>query len=206
MPETTLSDVEFERLPTPLEAAGVADLYDKRVSAFLGLPVLIDDNRVVTTVDWADGTLSIAAQPDVPRNVTCVLTDTDNSVTGLLTILGLDYAGRAITETMQPIGDGNGKTLVGTKIFAEITSCIITSTAGAAGGTDKLIIGVGNVIGVPWDLLHTGAVAFAYLGGVKLTPDAIAIGAGTSGVDVNSGTMDGAKWLHAIIQPARSTA
>ncbi len=205
MPETTLSDVEAARVPTPAEATEVAKLYAGRTSEFLGVPLDATADHCYPSTTWADGTLAIALQPDVPRNLTATLTDGDNSVTGVLTITGLDYAGRTIVETMEPLGDGNGKALVGTQIFAEITSQVITATAGAAGG-DVLVIGVGDVIGVPYDLEHTGAVAFAYLGGTKLTPDAVATGAGTSGVDVNGGTMDGAKWLHVIMQPARTVA
>lgn len=199
--ETTISDTELSRLPTPQEYAEVAKLYEARVSEFLGLPLDATADHMYASTQWADGTLAIALQPDVPRNVTATLTDGDNSVTGLLTITGKDWKGRVIVETMQPLGDGNGKTLVGTKIFAEITSQVITDTAGSA-GADLLVIGIGDVIGVPYDLLNASAIAFAWLGGVKLTPDAVAIGAGTSGVDVNSGTMDGAKWLHVIIQPS----
>lgn len=205
MPESTLSDVEKARLPTPAEAAEVAKLYEQRVDAFMGWPILADVDRSYASTQWADGTLAIAAQPDVPRNLTATLTDADNSVTGLLTITGLDYKGRVIVETLQPLGDGNGLVLTGTKIFAQITSQVITATAGSA-GADVLVIGVGDVIGVPHDLLHTGAVAFTWLGPTQYTPDAIATGAGTSGINVTSGTYDGAKVMHAIIQPARNVA
>ena len=198
--EYTLSDEQLARLPNPREAIVVAEQYEKRVSAMLGLPVLADVDRIVTTIDWADGAQAIAAQPDVPRNITATLTDADNSLTGLMTVLGKDYKGRVISETMQPLGDGNGKTLIGTKIFAEITSITMTDTAGAAPG-DAIVVGVGNVIGVPFDLLNASAVAFCWLDGVKLTPT-VAIGESISGIDASAGTYDGAKWLHAIIQPS----
>ena len=202
--EYTVNEDQLARLPTPQESIEVAKMYEARVNVLLGMPVVLDDNRIVTVVDWADSTLTIAAQPDVPRNLTVALTDANDSVTGLLTITGKDYKGRVIGESMQPLGDGNGKTLLGTKIFAEVTSCVITGTAGALGGTDQLIIGVGDVIGVPYDLLHANAVAFCWLGATKVTPDAVAIGESTSGIDANGGTYDGAKWLIAILQPARS--
>ncbi len=116
-----------------------------------------------------------------------------------MTITGLDPAGRVVVETMAPDAAGGGKTLTGTKIFASITSQVISDTGGTVdGGTDQLVIGVGNVIGLPSDIVATTAVKHVYLGGVHLTADAIAIGASLSGVDANGGTYDGAKLMHVL--------
>jgi hypothetical protein len=165
----------------------------------LGAPVVADTDRVVESVQWGDGTLTIAAQPDVPRNVTATLTDADNSVSGLLTINGTDIAGRVISETMAPNGAGGGKTLTGTKVFKTITSVVITGTAGAGAG-DNLVVGVGNVIGVPVDLADDAEVVASHLGGTLLVAPTVATGVSTSGIDASASTYNGSKVLDAIIQ------
>lgn len=200
--ESTLSAEERSRIPTPDEAEFLEDQLADPKSVFMGQPVVADVDRLVTTIDWADGAQVVAAQPDCPRNVTATLTDADNSVTGLLTITGLDARGRTITETMQPLGDGNGKTLVGTKCFASITSIVISDTAGAAPG-DAIVVGVGNVIGLPFDLVHTAGVRHVYLGGVRQAAPVVTTGASTSGINASAGTYDGSAILWAIAHPTK---
>jgi len=165
----------------------------------LGAPVVADTDQVVESVQWGDGTLTIAAQPDVPRNVTATLTDVDNSVSGLLTVNGTDIAGRVISETMAPDGAGNGKTLTGTKVFKTVTSVVISGTAGAGAG-DNLVVGVGNVIGVPVDLANVAEVVSVRLGGVLVGSPTKATGVSTSGIDTSASTYNGSKVLDAIIQ------
>lgn len=179
------------------EAGDIEEELKRTVSVMLGAPVVADVDRVVSAVQIADGAQVLAAQPDVPRNLTMTLTDADDSVTADVVATGLDPAGRVVTETMSPDGAGGGKTLTGTKIFAEVTSVVVSNTAGSAAG-DNLEVGVGDVIGLPTDISETSAVKHAYLGGTKLTPDAVATGVSTSGVDANSGTYDGSKLLHVI--------
>lgn len=192
MGQQTLSDEVVARL---LRVMGGVN------HVFLGTPIDADNDRIVASVQIADGDQVIAAQPDVPRNVTATLTDADNSVTALVTIRGKDPQGRPVSETMEPDGAGGGKTLTGTKIFAQVDQVEVSDTAGSAVG-DNLIVGVGDVIGLPNDINDEEEVLHAYLGGVKVTPDAIATGESTSGIDVNSATYDGTKIMHAIVQSA----
>lgn len=179
------------------EASDIEEELKRTVSVMLGAPVVADPDRVVTAVQIADGAQSINDQPDTPRNITMQLTDADDSVTADVVVTGLDPVGRVVTETMSPDGAGGGKTLTGTKIFAEVTSVVVSNTAGSAAG-DELIVGVGDVIGLPTDISETSAVKHTYLGGTRVTPDAVATGVSQSGVDVNSATYDGSKLLHVI--------
>lgn len=192
MGEQTLSDAQVARLDRVIQ--GVSQL-------FLGQPIDADNDRIVTAVQIADGAQIIAAQPDVPRNVTATLTDADDSVSGLLTIYGKDPQGRPVVETMAPDGAGGGKTLTGTKIFAQVDAAICSSISGSAVG-DNLIIGVGDLIGLPNDINEEEEVLHVYLGGAKITADAIAIGESTSGIDANGSTYDGSKLMFAIVQSA----
>lgn len=164
---------------------------------YLGQPVVADDDRIVTAVQIADGAQTVAAQPDTPRNITMQLTDANDSVTADVVATGVDPCGRTVTETMSPDGAGGGKTLTGTKIFASVTSVVVSNTAGSAVG-DDLIVGVGDVIGLPTDIQSADAVIHTFLGAVPVTPDAVAVGESTSGVDANGATYDGSKVMEVI--------
>jgi hypothetical protein len=198
MGEQTLSDTEYARLPNVEEAGFLAAAQRGIQSVFMGAPILADVDRIVASEDWDDGTLTIAAQPDVPRNITATLTDADDSVTGVLTIVGTDIRGRAVTEVMT-VTLGVGKAFVGTKIFASVTSCTISGTSGAEAAVDTVTVGVGDVIGTPMDLESGATVHHAYLGGTKLTPT-VTTGVSLSGLDASAGTYDGSKMLHAFLE------
>ncbi len=179
------------------EADDVEEELKRTSLAVLGAPILADVDRIVVSVQITDGALTIAAQPDTPRNITMTLTDADDSVTSVVTALGLDPAGRAVSEVMRPDGAGGGKTLVGTKIFASITSVTPSDTVGST-GADVIVVGVGDVIGLPSDIDAAAAVKHTYLGAVLVTPDAVAVGLSSSGVDANGGTYDGSKLLRVL--------
>lgn len=200
----TLSPEEYARIPNAEEASLLSKSQGGIDSVFMGAPILADVDRIVTSANWADGALTVAAQPDVPRNVTVTLTDADDSVSGVCTIIGTDIRGRTITE-VQTVVAGVGKAFTGTKIFASVTSATISGTSGAAAGTDVVTVGVGNVIGTAMDLDSVAVVRAAYLGGTKLTPT-LTTGESLSGLDASAGTYDGSKMLHAFIQVARTTS
>ena len=202
--ERTISDAQFAEVYVPDNIALVNTLSTGGMSVYMGAPVLADVDRIVTTVNWPTGALtcSIAAQPDVPRNITITLSDADNSCTGTLTITGLDPVGRVVTEVLTPnVVAGAGKTLTGTKIFAKVTSAVV---AGGAGSTpDAFTIGVGNVIGVPMDLSWDASVITVFLGAVLVTTRTVSTGVSLSGIDINAATYDGSKVMWAIINPIK---
>jgi len=174
-------------------------------SIYMGAPVALDDNRIVIAVDWPTGALtcSLAAQPDVPRNITIALTDTDNSCTGTLTVTGLDPAGRTITEVLTPnVTAGVGKTLTGTKIFAYITSAKVAGGAGFGSG-DQFIIGVGNVIGLPIDISWAASVIHVFLAAVYVSSPAVSTGVSLSGIDINTSTYNGSKVMWALVNSTK---
>lgn len=191
MGENTLSDTLLARLNRLL--TGVTNV-------FMGQPVLIDDNLIVTTHNIAAGDMTVAAQPDVPRNLTFLLTDGDDSVTATITMKGLDLQGRPVEEVAQ-ITTGTGKAWTGTKIFGQVDQIAVTDLSGEAPG-DAIIVGVGNVIGLPNDINDEEEVLHVYVGAGEVTADAIATGEGTSGIDANSATYDGAKIMYATVQSA----
>jgi hypothetical protein len=199
--ENTISDAVKNRIPSVEEEEFIHQAMTGALSVFMGTPVVADTDRIVTTVLFANGTLSIAAQPDCPRNVTATLTDADDSVVGTLTITGKDPMGRTIVEVMSPDGEGAGKTLTGTKIFAKIDSVMISGASGGEADVDMLVVGVGTVIGLPVDLPADDGVRHVFLGGARQATPTVAIGISTSGIDASAGTYNGAKVLHAFVQP-----
>ena len=201
--QETLSQEELLRLPTTEIATYLARVQRGIQSVFLGAPVLADVDLIVTSEDWDDGALTIAAQPDVPRSLTATLTDANDSVSGVLTIIGTDIRGRTITEIMT-VALGVGKVFTGTKIFASVTSATITDTTGATASTDVVTVGVGEVIGVPMDMDSEGTVHHVYLGGVRIASPVLTTGVSLSGIDVSAGTYDGSKILQAFIDLSSS--
>ena len=203
MGQNTLSDAEKGRLPTPAEEEGIEALVGGAMSAFMGTPVVADPNLIVTTIDIAAGAATLAAQPDCPRNLTFVLTDANDSVTATVVILGVDAVGRVVREDIQ-ITLGVNKAWTGTKIFATVTSITVSALSGEAGG-DAWVVGIGNVIGTPIDLGVASEVVHAFVDGARVTPDAVAVGESTSGIDANGATYDGAKIMYALLKPTKNT-
>ena len=201
--DTTVDDlnknVEVQRLiangtisiAEQAESGDVAEEVKLSTFAYLGTPVVAAANRLVAILDpVASGTLTIIAQPDVPRNVTITITDANDSASGKVVLTGKDVQNRTITDTFN-FGGGT-KVFTSTKIYATLTTAVVSGVAGAASG-DTIQVGIGNVIGLPSDISATTAVTYSSLNSVPVTPDAIAVGQSTSGVNVSGATYNGTK-------------
>jgi hypothetical protein len=105
-----------------------------------------ETNRAVTSANMAVAAYTIANQPDVPRNVTVSHTAVSTVDTlGTAVVVGTDYAGNALTETLTPV---NGTIAAGTKAFRTVTS--ITGVGWViAAGNDTVTFGYGSLIGLP---------------------------------------------------------
>jgi len=110
------------------------------------------------------GAYTIAAQPDVPRNITVTQTAVDAEDTnGTIVIVGTDIAGNVITETLTP---NAGVTVAGAKAFKTVTS--VTGVGWViGGGNDTITVGVGSLIGLPYLLPADSLVFAATLGGTR---------------------------------------
>lgn len=200
--ENTLSDTEKGYLPTADEKALLTKLREMGFTFFLGAPELADVDQVVDDQALADGALVIAAQLDVPRNLTYALTDGNDSASGVVTVVGKDMLGRAVSEVWT-ITAGVSKAMTGTIVFASITSVTASACSGNEGG-DLVNIGCGNVIGVPMDIDDSDEIRHVYLGNARVTTPTIVTGEHTSGINVSASTYDGSKYLVAIVQPTRT--
>lgn len=164
----------------------------------LGTPVVADTDKIVTTVDMKVGSYTIAAQPDVARNITVTVTAVGTADTmGTITITGTNVAGQVITEVLTPIA---GSTVAGTKAFKTVTSVVGAGwVIDAVEGTkDTVIVGVGTVIGLPIKIL-TGDCPLSILGTAIVVPT-VTVGAIEScTIDASSGTYNGTKALYAVV-------
>lgn len=96
---------------------------------------------IVASVDIANGTQILAAQPDYPRTITITVTNTHTDITaGIVTVTGLDLNGQPSVETLDL---ASAFTLTGTKIFASVTSVVVTALANASAG-DTIAVGIGT--------------------------------------------------------------
>jgi hypothetical protein len=105
-----------------------------------------DNDQIVTIVNLTNTTFTIAAQPDVPRNITITVVDTTPSINaGTVTVTGKDVNGATITEVLTLSA---ALTLTGTKVFASVTS-VVSAAASVLGGAgdETIIVGTGSVVG-----------------------------------------------------------
>lgn len=116
------------------------------ICASLGSPVVDDPNLIVTITTMANGAYTIAAQPDVPRNITAsMVTDTGADTPGTLVIVGTDRADQVITETIAPL---QANVIATTMAFKTVTSITSVGWVQAGGVSDTLVVGTGSLIGL----------------------------------------------------------
>lgn len=164
---------------------------------YLGTPIVATTNRIVTSTNMKVGTYTIAAQPDVPRNITVTATTvaTGADTPGTITVVGTDIRDNTISEVIIP---AQGSTVAGTKAFKTVTS--VTGAGWViAGGNDTIVVGVGNLIGLPITLPDATNTALTTLD-TTLAASATTGGAlATSTVDASGGTYNGSKKLYVYI-------
>ncbi len=120
-----------------------------------------DTDQVVASATLADSTsYTVAANPDTCRLVDITVTDADSSITaGVLTIVGTDCWGDALTTTFTFAAGGSGvKTLVvsaGGKASAAYYKTVTTVDTGVLTGEgvgDALIVGYSGAPGKIWPM------------------------------------------------------
>jgi hypothetical protein len=160
----------------------------------LGTPVVADADRYVTSTNMKVGAYTVAAQPDVPRNVTVTNATGGGAADtlGTITVTGTNYLDEEISEVITPEA---AAAVSGTKAFKTITSIVgegwvIDTTA------DTITVGCGNELGLPFILEAAADVPFGVLGGTMLACAATVTDPATlegSTVDMSAGTYDGSK-------------
>lgn len=124
-------------------------------------PITAAVNTLVTAIAItlnSEQTHTLAAQPDVCRNVTMNLVDANTSISGITAVVrGLDYWGNPITERLTKAG-GTGQ-VVGAMLFSQIDSIKTTATGSSAAG-DTVAFGIGTKLGLPVRLGDSSDVKF----------------------------------------------
>lgn len=123
------------------------------ISAAGAVPIAAVTNGFFTAVLPVAGVwtaVTIAAQPDVPRNVTFLVTDADSGIaSAYLEVTGTDAQDRVLMETLS-FGGGGTATITGTLCFKTITSARFIAAA-TVSGADTLTGGYGNILGIKYD-------------------------------------------------------
>ena len=122
----------------------------KVLKFFVCVPAAIVADRYFASAAMHNGAYTVAnggiPGDGLAHNVTCAQTAVDAEDTnGILTITGLDVDGKTITEDITP---NAGVTVQGTKAFKKVTS-IVGSGWVAGGGDDTIVIGFGELVGLP---------------------------------------------------------
>lgn len=162
----------------------------------LGAPALADDDLIVTTTNMKIGEYTIAAQPEVPRNITVTVTAGDTADTmGTITITGTNYNDEAITEEITPVA---GSTVAGTKAFKTVSTVVGAGWVidGSEGTNDTIIVGTGNELGLPLLLDSATEIIMGVLGTtITATNPTVATPASLEGttIDMSSGTYNATK-------------
>lgn len=131
---------------------GVGGMIRKMVRTYAGVPAAIVADRYVASVVMGNKSYVIAnlglPGDGLAHNVTCLetITDAAEDTNGILTITGLDINGKIITEEIIPNG---GATVQGLKAFAKITSIVGSAWVINGATADTIVIGFGEVVGLP---------------------------------------------------------
>jgi hypothetical protein len=104
---------------------------------------------IVNTVNLTNVAFTVAAQPDVPRNMVVTVVDTTGSiVAGTLTIVGTDVNGQGVSEAID-CSAGAG-TYTGNVPFARVGSVTASGFTVLGGAGDETIaVGSGGKLGLP---------------------------------------------------------
>lgn len=175
--------------------------------ADLGAPIIATVNTIVASVAFANGSLTIANQPDVPRNLTGTLTDADVSVTaGIATITYIDAEG---VQRVEVVTFAQLRAVwAGTRIVGRVVSIVVSGMVGGT-GADVVVFGTGNKIGLPSPIEAAAQVRHVYLGDgatSRIAAPVIAVGPLSSAVDVSAQTYNGIKRLRVNYSPGLASS
>jgi hypothetical protein len=182
--------------------AGKLRKLHKVLKFFLSTPATIVADRYFASAAMHNGAYTVANSglpgDGLAHNVTCAQTAVDAEDTnGILTFTGIDVDGKVITENLVP---NDGATVQGLKAFKQVTS-IVGSGWTAGGGADTIVIGFGEVVGLPDIIDSTSDVLMlahntALVNAPTVTQDANVLSKNT----VTVPTGDGTKKLRVLYQ------
>ena len=130
----------------------VEDTYSRQV--VFKAPIASELISVKAAATPANGTITIAAQPDYPRklNIRIVIgTSTTTAITaGTLTLVGIDQDGNTVSEVISLIYTSTPTTPITKNVYAKLTSGTVAGYVASGSGTGNTLgIGVSNALGLP---------------------------------------------------------
>lgn len=144
--------------------AGKRKQLAKMLKFFLAVPAAKVTNRYVVSTNLKVGAFTVANPgpgDSLPHNITFTVTQVDVADTpGTITITGTDVEGKIISEDIIP-AVGSGATL---KAFLTVASIVGAGWVQGGTGPDTIIIGFGDLIGMPDYIAAAGDILFNALG------------------------------------------
>ncbi len=171
---------------------------------YLGAPIVATTNRIVASANMKTTAYTIAAQPDVARNITVTQTAVGSTDVGVpFIVTGTDIKGNPITESITSVA---GSTVAGALAFKTVTSVVSPAwviNATSTSTADTVVVGVGNLIGLPVAIAENTTVALTALGTTaaasNITGSSTSPTVSVSTVDASGGTYNGTKKLFVYI-------
>ena len=162
----------------------------------LGAPALADDDLIVVSTNMKVGSYTVAAQPDIPRNITVTATAGATADTlGNVTISGTNYDDEEISEIITPVA---GSAIAGTKAFKSVTTVVGAGWVidAVEGTNDTIKVGIGNELGLPLMLDSAVEIMMGILGTtITATNPTVSNPASLEGttIDMSTGTYNATK-------------
>jgi len=184
----TVTATEINKAGT--KASSTCRLYN------IGAPALVDDDLIVTSTNMKVGSYTVAAQPDIPRNITVTVTAGATADTlGTITISGTNYDDDEISEVITPVA---GSAVAGAKAFKTITTVVGAGWIidAVEGTNDTIKVGIGNELGLPLMLDSAVDIMMGVLGTtITATNPTVSNPASLEGttIDMSSGTYNATK-------------
>ena len=132
--------------------------------------------------------------PDWPRNINFALAGTGVGMAGTLDVNGRDQFGASQSESLGFGSADNGGTVVGSRVFAEITSGTLRYGTAVGNGTPAIgfVPGTGCLLGLPVKIAGTTDVVW------------LGMNAGTGPITYNGGTVAG--FVNSTVHAVRPAA
>ncbi len=175
----------------------------KFLKMYVCVPATIVANRYFASAAMHNGAYTVANSglpgDGLAHSVTCAQTAVDvEDTNGKLAITGLDIDGKVITEDITPDA---GVTVESTKAFKQVTSIVGSGWAQGGTGPDTIVIGFGEIIGLPDRIAASGDIVLVTVDtGVLNAPTVTVDAAVLSKNTVTMTTGNGTKKLRVLYQ------
>jgi hypothetical protein len=170
------------------------------LKSFSAIPVAAVNNRYVLSTNMINGAYSLANQnpgDGLARNVTVThTTATGTDTLGTITVVGKDINGHTISEVITPLAD---QTVQGAKAFAQVAS--ITGAGWVInGGNDTIVVGFGDIVGLPDVIAAAADVILVAVGTGLLNAPSVGVGAALCQNTVTATGANGTNRLRVLYQ------